>query len=154
MIDLTAIYIKSVQKNRKLTLDSVDTLNSQIWQNLIKLYDILHCLKVFLYEWLRMKYSRAVGSQFEALGVLGSKSWRKQTLIFFQKKWGSVFYNFLIRALLRPKIAIRICANISRVNIHIRIVLNNAKYLITWIRDLNVSTESWDNFPCFCTLSM
>ena len=59
-----------------------------------------------------MKYSRAVGSRFEALGVLGSKSWRKQTLIFFQKKWGSVFFNFLIRALLRPQIAIRCCATI------------------------------------------
>ena len=52
--------------------------------------------------------------------------------IFFPKKWGSVFLNFLIQALLRPQIAIRQHVNISRVIIHIRIVLNNAKYLITW----------------------
>ena len=65
---------------------------------------------------LRVKKSRKFGSRFEALGVLGSKSWRKQTPIFFQKKWGSVFYNFLIRALLRPQIAIRRRATISRVN--------------------------------------
>ena len=37
-----------------------------------------------------------------------------------------------IWALLRPQIVIRRRANISRVIIHIRIVLNNAKYLITW----------------------
>ena len=30
------------------------------------------------------------------------KNWRKQTLIFFQKKLGSVFFNFLIWALWRP----------------------------------------------------
>jgi len=65
---------------------------------------------------LRVKYSRAVGSRFEALGVLGSKSWRKQTPIFFQKKWGSVLFNFFIRALLRPQIAIWHRATISRVN--------------------------------------
>ena len=65
---------------------------------------------------LRAKYLRIVRSQFEALGVLWSKSWRKQTSIFFQKTWGSVFYNFLIRALLRPQIAIRRCATISRAN--------------------------------------
>ena len=33
----------------------------------------------------------------------------------FKKKWGSVFYNFLIQALLRPQIAIQIHANISHV---------------------------------------
>ena len=37
---------------------------------------------------LRAKYLPAVGLQFEALGVLGSKTWRKQTLIFFQKNGG------------------------------------------------------------------
>ena len=31
------------------------------------------------------KYSCAVGLKFEALGVLGSKSYRKQTPIFFKK---------------------------------------------------------------------
>ena len=62
-----------------------------------------------------MKYSGTVGLQFEALGVLGSKSCRKQTLIFFGKKWGSVFFNFLIQALLRPQIAIQIFAIFSRV---------------------------------------
>ena len=36
------------------------------------------------YEW----NMRVVGLRFEALGVLGSKSWRKQTLIFFQKNEG------------------------------------------------------------------
>ena len=51
-------------------------------------------------------YSHAVRSRFEALGVLRSKSWRKQTL-FFWKKWGSVFFNFFIRALLRPQIVIQ-----------------------------------------------
>ena len=35
---------------------------------------------------LCVKYSRAIESQFEALGVLKSKSWRKQTPIFFEKK--------------------------------------------------------------------
>ena len=65
---------------------------------------------------LCMKKSRKFGSRFEALGVLGSKSWRKQTLIFFQKKLGYVFYNFLIWALLRPQIAIRRRATISRAN--------------------------------------
>ena len=64
---------------------------------------------------LRAKYSRIVGSQFEALGVLGSKSWRKQTYIFFWKKWGSVFFMFLIWALLRPQIVIRRRFDISRV---------------------------------------
>ena len=58
---------------------------------------------------------RGVRLQFESLGELGSKSWRKQPPIFFQKKWGSVFFNFLIQALLRPQIAIRRRANISRV---------------------------------------
>ena len=43
------------------------------------------------------------------------KSWRKQPPIFFQKKWGSVFFNFLIQALLRPQIAIQQRANISPV---------------------------------------
>ena len=42
------------------------------------------------------------------------------------------FFNFFIPALLRPQIAIGQSANISRVIIHIRIVLSNAKYLITW----------------------
>ena len=115
MIDLIVTYIESVQKHRKLSQDSVDTFNSLIWQSLIKLYDILHCLKLFLYEWLRVKYPWAVGSQFEALGVFRSKSCRKQTLIFLNKKRGSVFFNFFIWALLRPQIAIRICAIISRV---------------------------------------
>merc|ERR1712081_88050 len=64
---------------------------------------------------LCMKQSCDVGSRFEALGVLGSKSCRKQTLIFFRKKWGSVFFNFLIRALLRSQIAIRIFAIFSRI---------------------------------------
>ena len=53
---------------------------------------------------LGAKYSCVVGSQLEALGVLGSKTWRKQTPIFFEKKCGSVFFNFLIQALLRPQI--------------------------------------------------
>ena len=77
--------------------------------------------------------SRKFGSQFEALGVLGSKSWRKQTLIFFQKKLGSVFYNFLIRALLRPQIAIQSCATISRVNFsrfgHLQIKISDKIFL-------------------------
>ena len=34
---LISIYIESVQKHRNLTLDSVDTLNSEIQQNLMKL---------------------------------------------------------------------------------------------------------------------
>ena len=51
---------------------------------------------------LRTKYSRIVGLQFQALGVLRSKIWRKQTPIFF--KWGSFFS--LIRALLSPQIMI------------------------------------------------
>ena len=82
---------------------------------------------------LRVKFPRAIGSRFEALGVLRSKSWRKQTPIFFQKKCGSVFFNFLIRALLRPQIAIRRPANISCVMIHIWIVLNNAKYFVIFV---------------------
>ena len=60
------------------------------------------------------------------------KKLKKTDPHFFSKKWGSVFLNFLIRSLLRPQIAIRQRTNISCVIIHIRIVLNNAKYLITW----------------------
>ena len=52
---------------------------------------------------LRVKKLRKFGSRFEALGVLRSKSWRKQTLIFF------------IQPLLRPQIAIWIFAIFSRV---------------------------------------
>ena len=48
------------------------------------------------------------------------------------KKWGSVCFNFLIRELLRPQIAVQWHANILCVIIHIGIVLNNAKYLINW----------------------
>ena len=48
------------------------------------------------------------------------KIWRKQTPTFFktknqEKKWGYIFFNFFIWALLRPQIAIRQRANISRV---------------------------------------
>ena len=43
---------------------------------------------------LRANYSRVVGSQFEALGELGSKSCRKQTLIFFKKDEGLFFITF------------------------------------------------------------
>merc|ERR1712081_92020 len=64
---------------------------------------------------LRVIYLRDIRSRFDALGVLGSKSCREQTQIFFGKKWGSVFFNFLIRALLRPQISIRIFAIFSRV---------------------------------------
>merc|ERR1711954_408243 len=46
---------------------------------------------------------------------LRSKRYRKQTLIIFLNKWGSVFFNFLIRVLLRPQIAIRIFTIFSRV---------------------------------------
>ena len=64
---------------------------------------------------LRVKKSRKFGLQFEALGVLGSKSWRKQTPIIFQKKLGSVFFNFLIRGTVGSQIAIRRRATNSRV---------------------------------------
>ena len=64
------------------------------------------------YEILCVKNLHTVGLWFEALGVLRSKSWRKETP-FFVKKWGSIFFNVLIRALLRPQIAIRRRANIS-----------------------------------------
>ena len=56
---------------------------------------------------LRVKKSCNFGLRFEALGVLRSKSWRKQTHIFFEKKLGYVFYNFLIRATIWSQIAIR-----------------------------------------------
>ena len=80
--------------------------------NVVRYFD-LKGLK--FWKKLRVKYARVVGSRFEALGVLGSKSWRKQTHIFFWKKWGSVFFMFLIRALLRPQITIWRRANISHV---------------------------------------
>ena len=44
------------------------------------------------------------------------KKMKKTDPNFFQKKWRSVFYNFLIWVLLRPQIAIRRRATISRVN--------------------------------------
>ena len=45
---------------------------------------------------LHVKYSREFGSQFEALGVLGSKSSRTQTLIFF--KMGVSFLQLFDRS--------------------------------------------------------
>ena len=87
------------------------------------------------------------------------KNMKKTDPHFFQKKWGSVFFNFLIWALLRPQIAIRRHANISRVIIHIRIVLNNAKYLITWSNFVGfgnsryqqkpeIISYAFEHFPC------
>ena len=43
------------------------------------------------------------------------KKLKKTAPIFFFFKWGSVFFNFLIQALLRPQIAIRQLAHISLV---------------------------------------
>ena len=43
---------------------------------------------------LRVKKSRKFGSQFEALGVLGSNSWRKQTPMFFKNNGGLFSSNF------------------------------------------------------------
>ena len=45
-----------------------------------------------------------------------NKKLKKTDPRYFSKKLGSVFFNFLIQALLRPQIAIRRCATISRVN--------------------------------------
>ena len=49
------------------------------------------------------------------------------------KKIGSVFYNFLIRVLLRPQIAIRSCATISRINFsrfgHLQIKISDKIFL-------------------------
>ena len=53
--------------------------------------------------------------RFEDLGVLGSKSWSKQTLIFSSKNRVCFLWIF-IPALLRPPIAIPICAFISSVS--------------------------------------
>ena len=52
-------------------------------------------------------------SQLETKPWVGSKNCWKLPPIFF--KWGSVFFNFLIRALLRPNIAIQWCENISHI---------------------------------------
>ena len=49
-IDFIVTYTESFQKHRKLYPDSVSTFNSQIRKDLIKLFDILHCFKLFLYE--------------------------------------------------------------------------------------------------------
>ena len=54
---------------------------------------------------LQIKKCHAVGSQFEALGVLGSKNLRKQNPIF-TKKWGSVFFQIFIQGKFRSKIVI------------------------------------------------
>ena len=120
IFDLFYILKTNMVKNPQRVMASV---------NVVRYFD-LKGLK--FWKKLCVKYARVVWLQFEAIGVLGSKSWRKQTHIFFEKKLGSVFFNFLIWALLRPQIAIRWRANISRVIIHIRMVPNNAKYLITW----------------------
>ena len=57
-----------------------------------------------------MKYSHGVGLRFDALGVLRSKLVDNRPPFF---KWGSVFFNFLIGAPLKPQITIRGHANIS-----------------------------------------
>ena len=74
-------------------------------------------------EILRMKKLHAIGSEFEALGVLGSKSSRKQTPIFF--------LNILIGGMFWYQMAIHHCMTISHIIIHIRIVRNIAKYNTT-----------------------
>ena len=67
---------------------------------------------------------------------------------FFLKNWGSVFFNFLIQALLRPQIAIKGRGNISRVIIHsfkqCKISYNLIKFCRIW--EFKVSKESEDNF--------
>ena len=58
------------------------------------------------------------------------KIWRKQTPTFFktknqEKKWGYIFFNFLIWALLRPQIEIRWQAIFSRI-------------ILSWFLPLNI----------------
>ena len=103
IFDLFYILKTNMVKNPQRVMASV---------NVVRYFDLKG---LEFWKKLRLKYARVVRSQFEALGVLRSKSWRKQTPIFFKKKCGSVFFNFLIRALLRPQIAIRQRAHISRV---------------------------------------
>ena len=72
--------------------------------------------------------------------------WKKDPH-FFPKKWGPLFYNFLIRALLRPQIAIWRRANISSIIMYIRIFLNNAKYLITWSNFVGFGNSRYQQIP-------
>ena len=70
-------------------------------------------------------------------------------------KWGSVFFNFFIPALLWPQTALRRCANISGIIIHIRTVLNNAKYLLTWSNFVGFGNSRYEKNPeIICTLSI
>ena len=64
---------------------------------------------------LRVKQSRDDESQFETKRWLGSKKCRKQTPIIFQKKCGSVFFNFLIGGTVWSQITIRRRATSLRV---------------------------------------
>ena len=166
---------------------------------------------------LRAKYSRIVGSQLEALGVLGSKTWGKQTPTFIKKN-GGLFSSILwYIAWLFPKngclfsstfwskarfglkfwFEIKVCLLLKRqkndpifwkkmgacflqlfdsstpkasncdpmarkyfTHNHsyknsfkqCKISYNLIKFCRIW--ELKVSTESRDNFLCFCTLPM
>ena len=58
-IDLNVTNLIFFQKYMKLHPDSVDTFNSQIRQNMINLWDILHYYKLFfnVYFWAKIHFS-------------------------------------------------------------------------------------------------
>ena len=144
----------------------------------------MHCLKLFLYEWLCVKYSRAVGSKYEALGVLGSKSWRKQTHILaisstnsncdkllidigyfyinffcFLKKMGVSFLQLFYLG--TPEASNQdpmeheyFMRNHSYKNSFKQCNISYNFIKFGLILEFKVSTESRYNFLCFCTLSM
>ena len=83
------------------------------------------------YKIIGVKKLQAMTLQFEALGVLESKSWRKETPILNQKQnWGLFSLTFFIQALLRPQIAIQCHATILRVNFQ-DLASFKSKYLTT-----------------------
>ena len=63
------------------------------------------------YAW----YCRAMTNHNLRANRASDKKLKKTDLHFLKKWWGSVFFNFMIRVLLRPQITIRRRANISHV---------------------------------------
>ena len=101
-----------------------------------------------------MEYWHAIRSRFEALGVIGSKSCKKQTLIIFEKN-GDLFDPSTPKASnCDPTAREYFTRNHSYKNSfkQCKISYNLIKFCRIW--ELKVSTESRDNFLCFCTLSM
>ena len=86
IFDLFYILKTNMVKNPQRVMASVNVVR----------YFYLKALK--FWKKLCVKYARVVGSQFEALGVLRSKSCRKQTPIFFEKKMRVCFLQLFDRS--------------------------------------------------------